>query len=43
MSSGGLRQCVRSVTPYLILIVAISALGPLQFGLHLVSVQVTPT
>ncbi|KAI1371105.1 general substrate transporter [Hypoxylon crocopeplum] len=35
MSSTGLRQCVRDVSPYLILLVAISTLGPLQFGFHL--------
>ncbi|KAI2625048.1 general substrate transporter [Hypoxylon sp. NC1633] len=35
MSSNGLRQCIRDVSPYLILLVAISTLGPLQFGFHL--------
>lgn len=35
-SSSGLRQCVRDVSPYLLLLVAISTLGPLQFGFHLV-------
>ncbi|KAI1211496.1 general substrate transporter [Annulohypoxylon truncatum] len=35
MSSSGLRQCIRDVSPYLILLVAISTLGPLQFGFHL--------
>ncbi|KAI4862610.1 general substrate transporter [Hypoxylon rubiginosum] len=34
-SSSGLRQCVRDVSPYLILLVVISTLGPLQFGFHL--------
>ncbi|KAI0179403.1 general substrate transporter [Hypoxylon sp. FL1284] len=34
-SSSGLRQCVRDVSPYLILLIAISTLGPLQFGFHL--------
>ncbi|KAI0836567.1 general substrate transporter [Hypoxylon sp. FL0890] len=34
-SSSGLRQCIRDVSPYLILLVAISTLGPLQFGFHL--------
>ncbi|ORY68890.1 general substrate transporter [Pseudomassariella vexata] len=31
----GLRQCVHDVSPYLILLIAISTLGPLQFGFHL--------
>ncbi|KAI1081536.1 general substrate transporter [Whalleya microplaca] len=35
MASSGLRQCIRDVSPYLILLVAISTLGPLQFGFHL--------
>ncbi|OTA77308.1 hypothetical protein M434DRAFT_402365 [Hypoxylon sp. CO27-5] len=35
MSSSGLRRCIRDVSPYLILLVAISTLGPLQFGFHL--------
>ncbi|KAI0095394.1 general substrate transporter [Daldinia grandis] len=34
-SSSGLRQCIRDVSPYLILLVVISTLGPLQFGFHL--------
>ncbi|KAI1407107.1 general substrate transporter [Hypoxylon sp. FL1857] len=34
-SSSGLRQCIRDVSPYLVLLVAISTLGPLQFGFHL--------
>ncbi|KAI1394436.1 general substrate transporter [Hypoxylon trugodes] len=35
MSPSGLRQCIRDISPYLILLVAISTLGPLQFGFHL--------
>ncbi|KAI5856190.1 general substrate transporter [Durotheca rogersii] len=35
MPSHGLRQCIGDVSPYLILLVIISTLGPLQFGLHL--------
>jgi MFS family permease len=35
MVPSGLRQCVRDVSPYLVLIVVISTLGPLQFGYHL--------
>ncbi|KAI1501329.1 general substrate transporter [Biscogniauxia marginata] len=35
MASSGLRQCVRDVSPYLILLLSISTLGPLQFGFHL--------
>ncbi|KAI1336675.1 general substrate transporter [Xylariaceae sp. FL0016] len=35
MASSGLRQCIRDVSPYLIVLVAISTLGPLQFGFHL--------
>ncbi|KAI1101593.1 general substrate transporter [Jackrogersella minutella] len=34
-ASSGLRQCIRDVSPYLILLVTISTLGPLQFGFHL--------
>ncbi|OTB00967.1 hypothetical protein M426DRAFT_225605 [Hypoxylon sp. CI-4A] len=34
-SSSGLRQCIRDVSPYLILLITISTLGPLQFGFHL--------
>ncbi|KAH9907067.1 general substrate transporter [Xylariomycetidae sp. FL2044] len=35
MASSGLRQCIRDVSPYLVLLVAVSTLGPLQFGFHL--------
>ncbi|RDW82895.1 hypothetical protein BP5796_04386 [Coleophoma crateriformis] len=35
MASTGLRQCVRDVTPYLLLLILVSTLGPLQFGFHL--------
>lgn len=42
-SSGGLRQCVRDVSPYLLLLVIISTFGPLQFGFHLVSSQIPPS
>ncbi|KAE8449902.1 hypothetical protein EG329_007379 [Mollisiaceae sp. DMI_Dod_QoI] len=35
MPSAGLRQCIHDVTPYLIYLIFISALGPLQFGFHL--------
>lgn len=34
--ASGLRQCMRDVSPYLLLLIAISTFGPLQFGLHLV-------
>ncbi|KAI5925203.1 general substrate transporter [Camillea tinctor] len=35
MAPSGLRQCIRDVSPYLILLLSISTLGPLQFGFHL--------
>ncbi|XP_044715649.1 sugar transporter domain-containing protein [Hirsutella rhossiliensis] len=35
MAGSGVRQCLRNVTVYLLLLVTISTLGPLQFGLHL--------
>ncbi|CAJ2502164.1 Uu.00g095580.m01.CDS01 [Anthostomella pinea] len=35
MAPAGLRQCLRDVSPYLVLLMAVSTLGPLQFGLHL--------
>ncbi|KJZ71176.1 hypothetical protein HIM_09431 [Hirsutella minnesotensis 3608] len=35
MAGHGLRQCLREVTAYLLLLVAVSTLGPLQFGFHL--------
>lgn len=37
MAGPGVRRCLGYVTAYLLLLVAVSALGPLQFGLHLVS------
>lgn len=36
MASGGMRQCIKDITPYLLLLIFISTLGPLQFGFHLV-------
>jgi len=36
MALGGVRQCVRDVTFYLIFLIAVTTLGPLQFGFHLV-------
>lgn len=33
--SSGLRQFAHDVSPYLVLLIAVSALGPLQFGFHL--------
>ncbi|KAI9643869.1 Bifunctional purine biosynthesis protein PurH [Ciborinia camelliae] len=35
MASGGMRQCIQDITPYLLLLIFISTLGPLQFGFHL--------
>ncbi|KAI1129026.1 general substrate transporter [Nemania abortiva] len=35
MANTTLRQCMRDVSPYLLLLVTISTLGPLQFGFHL--------
>ncbi|KAK0101301.1 hypothetical protein ONS95_006478 [Cadophora gregata] len=35
MASAGIRQCVRDVTLYLVYLIFISTLGPLQFGYHL--------
>lgn len=36
MASAGLRQCIRDVTPYLLYLILVATLGPLQFGFHLV-------
>lgn len=35
MATTTLRQCMRDVSPYLLLLVIISTLGPLQYGFHL--------
>ncbi|KAH6720407.1 general substrate transporter [Leptodontidium sp. 2 PMI_412] len=35
MASAGIRQCIRDVTLYLVYLIFISTLGPLQFGYHL--------
>ncbi|QSZ33008.1 hypothetical protein DSL72_002593 [Monilinia vaccinii-corymbosi] len=35
MPSGGMRQCIQDITLYLLLLIFISTLGPLQFGFHL--------
>ncbi|KAH7360170.1 general substrate transporter [Rhexocercosporidium sp. MPI-PUGE-AT-0058] len=35
MASTGVRQCIRDVTLYLVYLIFISTLGPLQFGYHL--------
>ncbi|KAF8850400.1 general substrate transporter [Acephala macrosclerotiorum] len=35
MPSAGLRQCIHDVTLYLVYLIFIAALGPLQFGFHL--------
>ncbi|KAI0017419.1 general substrate transporter [Xylariomycetidae sp. FL0641] len=35
MAPNALRQCIRDVSPYLIFLVAVSTLGPLQYGFHL--------
>ncbi|KAH8687978.1 general substrate transporter [Tricladium varicosporioides] len=35
MASAGMRQCIRDVTLYLVFLIFISTLGPLQFGFHL--------
>ncbi|KAI0390554.1 general substrate transporter [Xylariaceae sp. FL0594] len=35
MAPTALRQCVRDVSPFLLLLVGVSTLGPLQFGFHL--------
>ncbi|KAI3326375.1 general substrate transporter [Xylariaceae sp. AK1471] len=35
MASTTLRQCMRDISPFLLLLVIISTLGPLQFGFHL--------
>ena len=37
MAGHGMRQCIRDITGYLIIIIAIATLGSLQFGFHLVS------
>ena len=36
-SSEGLQRIARDVSTYLILLILVSTLGPLQFGFHLVS------
>jgi uncharacterized membrane protein len=36
MPSAGMRQCIRDVSIYLVYLIFISTLGPLQFGFHLV-------
>lgn len=36
MAPTGLRQCMHDVTPYLITLMLVVTLGPLQFGYHLV-------
>lgn len=36
MGSGGIRQCLHDVTPYLVFLMSIITLGPLLFGFHLV-------
>lgn len=38
MALGGVRQCIRDVTLYLIFLIAVTTLGPLQFGFHLVCI-----
>ncbi len=35
--ASGLRRFAQDVSPYLLLLIAITTLGPLQFGFHLVS------
>ncbi|TGJ80027.1 hypothetical protein E0Z10_g8735 [Xylaria hypoxylon] len=35
MATTTLRQCMRDISPFLLLLVFISTLGPLQFGFHL--------
>ncbi|KAF6804172.1 MFS glucose [Colletotrichum sojae] len=35
MAPSGLRQCMRDVSLYLLVLIAVSTLGPLQFGFHL--------
>ncbi len=37
MANRGVRQCLSDITFYLVTIIAIATLGPLQFGFHLVS------
>lgn len=41
MAGRGMRQCLRDITAYLVLVIAIATLGSLQFGFHLVSPVVT--
>jgi hypothetical protein len=36
MAGQGMREAFRDITLYLIILIAVSTLGPLQFGLHLV-------
>jgi hypothetical protein len=42
MASLGIRQCVRDVTVYLVVLIAITTIGPLQFGYHLVGILRAP-
>lgn len=42
MASGALRRCIHDVTLYLVFLVLISTLGPLQFGYHLVRLPPFP-
>ncbi|KND86615.1 putative metabolite transport protein [Tolypocladium ophioglossoides CBS 100239] len=35
MAGGSMRQCLRDITFYLVLVIAIATLGSLQFGFHL--------
>ena len=39
MTSLRARPCLHGITPYLIFLIAVFALGPLQFGFHLVSTR----
>ncbi|KAL3963121.1 hypothetical protein ACCO45_000125 [Purpureocillium lilacinum] len=39
MANRGVRQCLSDITFYLVTIIAIATLGPLQFGFHLPSSQ----
>ena len=36
MVSQSVKQCIRDVTLYLVVLILITTLGPLQFGYHLV-------
>jgi hypothetical protein len=42
MASGGIRQCLRDVTLYLVFLMSIITLGPLLFGFHLVCLPIPP-